>query len=38
MPDVEWWNTIMTTPEKRKKYMNEEMEVEGWILHFFGIY
>ena len=28
----------MTTPEKRRDYGGEALEVEGWILHFFGIY
>jgi hypothetical protein len=28
----------MKTSEKRRVYGGEEMEVEGWILHFFGIY
>jgi hypothetical protein len=37
-PDVNWWNTIMTTPEKRRAYLSEEMEIEGWILNFFGMY
>lgn len=26
-PDVAWWNTIMTTPEKREIYGGEQLEI-----------
>lgn len=37
-PDRDWWNTVMKTPENREIYGGDEMEVEGWIINFFGIY
>ena len=37
-PDVKWWNTIMTTYEKREEYGGDEMDIEGWILSFFGLF
>ena len=39
-PDVSWWNTIMTSEEiQLGSGINDSLTlVEGWILHFFGIY
>ena len=37
-PDVEWWNTVMKSYERKKTYGGETTEVDGWILNFFGIY
>jgi hypothetical protein len=37
--DLNFWNTIMSTEEKRissGSYVNTK--IEGWILHFFGLY
>ena len=38
-PDLGWWNNIMTTEKVRMMSgQTKELGVEGWILHFFGIY
>ena len=38
-PDINWWNTIMTTEERRVGSGNQkDTYIEGWILHFYGIY
>ena len=37
-PDVAWWNTVMMDAKKREVYGGDETEVDGWILHFFGLY
>lgn len=38
-PNVKWWNSMMTTEEQYDSYFGlTELLVEGWILHFFGIY
>ena len=37
-PDVAWWNTVMMDAKKREVYGGDQTEVDGWILHFFGLY
>ena len=38
-PDVKWWNTIMTSEERRVGSGNQtDTYIEGWILHLYGIY
>ena len=37
-PDKNWWNTIITTEERRgMSGIKGGTYVQGWILHFFGI-
>ena len=37
--NVKWWNKIMTSEERRVgSGLRSETFVEGWILHFYGIY
>lgn len=38
IPNVEWWNTVMQSYEKKKIYGGQATKVDGWILHFFGEY
>ena len=38
-PDVSWWNNIMETEQAMQSSGGkDELYVEGWILHFFGLY
>ena len=39
--DISFWNSIMTTNEEKRKSSGGPYEItwiDGWILHFFGIY
>lgn len=37
--DLNWWNTIMTSEERRVGSGGDtDTTVEGWILHLYGIY
>jgi hypothetical protein len=38
-PDINFWNRIMTTEERRiGSGYQKQIFIEGWILHFYGIY
>ena len=37
-PNVEWWGRIMKSPKTQKAYGGHKVEIDGWILHLFGIY
>lgn len=38
-PNIKFWNQIMTTDEKRIGSGGQtQTHIEGWILHFYGIY
>ena len=38
-PDQAWWNRIIGTREMREDSgIREGTYIDGWILHFFGIY
>ena len=38
-PDLKWWNTIMTSEQRRVGSGGQkDTFIEGWILHFYGIY
>lgn len=38
-PDLKWWNTIMTSERRRVGSGGQsDTYIEGWILHFYGIY
>ena len=37
-PNIQWWNTVMKSYEKKQVYGGQATDIDGWILHFFGIY